>query len=327
MSEGLVLAEAEPEPPARPQPSRTTLVAALLLVAVTAVWGSTFVMIKDVVRELPVVDFLASRFVIAAVVMVVAFWVPLRRMERQQVRRGIGLGVVYGLAQILQTFGLAHTSAAVSGFVTGMYVVLTPVLGALLLRQRAPATTWVAVALSTAGLALLALRGLSVGTGELLVLASALLYALHIVALGAWSGGKDALGLATVQMVAIAVLCSVAALPGGVRLPSSTGAWGAVVYTAIVAGAGALVAQTWAQAHLTATRAAIIMTMEPVFAALFAVALGGEQLTTRMLGGGLLVLAAMYVVELTPGRTIVPRARRPRPRGSRAAPRSRDRAR
>lgn len=327
MSEGLVSPEVEPQPPGAGRAARTSLVAALLLVAVTAVWGSTFVMIKDVVRDLPVLDFLAARFVIAAVAMVVAFWGPLRRMHRDQVRRGVVLGVVYGLAQILQTFGLAHTSAAVSGFVTGMYVVLTPVLGAVLLRQRAPAATWVAVAMSTAGLALLALRGLSVGTGELLVLASALLYALHIVALGAWSGGKDALGLATVQMVAIAALCSVAALPGGVRLPSTSGAWFAVLYTAVLAGAGALIAQTWAQAHLTATRAAIIMTMEPVFAALFAVALGGEHLTARMLGGGLLVLAAMYVVELTPGRTIVPRARRRPSRGSRAAPRSPDQAR
>jgi drug/metabolite transporter (DMT)-like permease len=153
-----------------------------------------------------------------------------------------------------------------------------------------------------------------------------LLAALHIVALGAWSGGKDALGLATVQMVAIAVLCSLAALPGGVRLPASSGAWVAVVYTAILAGAVALIAQTWAQAHLTATRAAIIMTMEPVFAALFAVVLGGEQLTVRMLCGGLLVLVAMYVVELTPGRTIVPLARRRRSRDSPAAPRTPGRA-
>src|SRR6476469_2114544 len=155
MSEGLVL----PDSGTR----RTTTAAAALLVLVTAVWGSTFVMIKDVVRDLPVLDFLAARFAIAAVPLVVAFWGPLRRMEREQVRRGVALGVVYGVAQILQTFGLAHTSAAGSGFVTGMYVVLTPVLAAVLLRQRPPAATWVAVALSTAGLALLALRGFSVG--------------------------------------------------------------------------------------------------------------------------------------------------------------------
>jgi drug/metabolite transporter (DMT)-like permease len=322
VSEGLVLPEV-PEHPAR----RTSTIAAALLVGVTAVWGSTFVLIKDVVRDLPVADFLAVRFVIAALVMVPAFWRPLRRLSRTQVRQGALLGVLYGVAQILQTSGLAHTSAAVGGFVTGMYVVLTPLLGAVLLHTAAPATTWVAVGLSTGGLALLALRGFSVGAGEALVLASAVFYALHIVALGRWSGAKDALGLATVQMVAIAVMCTLAAIPGGIHLPQSSGAWTATVYTAVAAGAGALIAQTWAQAHLTATRAAIIMTMEPVFAAVFAVLLGGEDLTARMLGGGALVIAAMYVVELTPGTPTAPRARRLRRRGSRAAPRSRDRAR
>jgi drug/metabolite transporter (DMT)-like permease len=315
VSEGLVL----PDSGTR----RTTAAAAALLVLVTAVWGSTFVMIKDVVRTLPVPDFLALRFLIAAAVMVPVFWRPLRRLSRPLVWRGLALGSVYGLAQIFQTFGLSHTSAAVSGFVTGMYVVLTPVLGALLLGQRAPASTWFAVALSTAGLAVLALHGFAVGPGELLVLISAALYALHIVALGLWSGAQDALGLATIQMVAIAVLCTVAALPHGIELPQSGAAWGAVLYTAIVAGAFALIAQSWAQAHLPATRAAVIMTMEPVFAALFAVLLGGEQLTLRMLVGGALVLAAMYVVELTPGTPSAPRARRRPPRGSRAAPRSR----
>src|SRR3954447_12949822 len=172
MSEGLVL----PAPATR----RTTTTAALLLLAVTAVWGSTFVMIKDVVRTLPVPDFLALRFLLAALVMVPVLWRPMRRLPRPLVRRGIGLGVVYGVAQVLQTYGLSHTSAAVSGFVTGMYVVLTPVLGAVLLGQRAPATTWIAVGLSTAGLGLLALHGFEVGRGELLVLASAALYALHI---------------------------------------------------------------------------------------------------------------------------------------------------
>ena len=209
MSEGLVL----PDSGTR----RTTTAAAALLVLVTAVWGSTFVMIKDVVRTLPVPDFLALRFLIAAAVMVPVFWRPLRRLSRPLVWRGLALGAIYGLAQIFQTFGLSHTSAAVSGFVTGMYVVLTPVLGALLLGQRAPASTWFAVALSTAGLAVLALHGFAVGTGELLVLISAALYALHIVALGLWSGAQDALGLATIQMVAIAVLCTVAALPHGIE--------------------------------------------------------------------------------------------------------------
>jgi drug/metabolite transporter (DMT)-like permease len=288
--------------PTSRQPLSAGGLAALALVAVTAVWGSTFVLIKDLVVTLPVTDFLAVRFVIAATVLLAVFWRQARRLSRDQLVRGVGLGVVYGLAQILQTAGLDRSSAAVSGFVTGTYVVLTPILAAVLLRQRTPRTVWVAVVLSTTGLALLALRGFSLGSGELLVLGSAALYALHIVGLGRWSRPADALGLSAVQMVTIAVVCSVGALPGGVVLPRGAGQWSGVLYTALAAGALALVLQTWAQGHLSATRAAVIMTMEPVFAAAFAVALGGEHLTTRMLAGGALVLAAMYVVELTPSR-------------------------
>lgn len=274
--------------------------AAAGLVVVTAIWGSTFVLIKGVVDELPVTDFLAARFVIAAAVMVALLGRHVKALDRGQVRVGLGLGVIYGVAQILQTQGLSTTPAAISGFVTGTYVVITPLLGAVLLRQRTPAATWVAVLLATGGLALLALRGLSVGTGELLTLASAVLYAAHIVGLGRWSQAHDALGLATVQMVAVAAVCVLGALPGGVRLPSGAPQWWAVGYTAVLAGAVALVVQTWAQAHLTATRAAIIMTFEPVFAAAFAVGLGDEHLTWRTLAGGLLVLTAMYVAELGP---------------------------
>lgn len=281
---------------------RTPLLAALALTGVTAVWGSTFFLIKDVVTVLPSADFLAVRFWVAAVVMVVAFWPQLRRLDALAWRRGLALGVVYGVAQLLQTVGLETTSASVSGFVTGMYVVLTPVIGALLLRQRTPGTTWAAVALATLGLAVLSLRGLSVGTGELLTLAGAAVYALHIVGLGAWSTQREALGLSTVQMLAIATTCTVAAAPGGIETPPDAGVWAAVLYMALVAGAGALVVQTWAQAHLPATRAAIVMTTEPVFAALFAVLFGGESLGGRVLVGGALVLAAMYVAELGPRR-------------------------
>jgi drug/metabolite transporter (DMT)-like permease len=107
-----------------------------------------------------------------------------------------------------------------------------------------------------------------------------------------------------VQLVVITVLCFVASVPDGIVLPSTTGDWLAIVYMAVVAGALALAGQTWAQAHLPPTRAAIIMTMEPVFAAFFAVLLGGEVITVRMAVGGMMVLTAMLLVELTPRRKI-----------------------
>jgi drug/metabolite transporter (DMT)-like permease len=127
---------------------------------------------------------------------------------------------------------------------------------------------------------------------------------LHIVGLGAWSHALVALGLATVQLIVIAVICPVATAPNGIVFPASVADWASVLYMALFAGAGALIGQTWAQAHLPATRAAIIMSMEPVFAALFAVMFGGESATARMIFGGLLVLSAMLLAELAPRRKV-----------------------
>jgi drug/metabolite transporter (DMT)-like permease len=285
---------------------RSTFLPTLALVAVTAAWGSTFPLIKDIVATVPVPDFLFVRFTVAALALVAIQPRAVARLSPAARRHGVVLGLVYGVAQVLQTYGLAHTAASVSGFITGMYVVLTPLFGALFLRQRIGASTWAAVALATVGLALLSLDGIAVGDsgglGEALTLLAAALYAVHILGLGAWSTPQDAIGLSVVQMAVIAAVCGAGAVPGGVTLPSDPGQWAAVLYTGLIAGALALVAQTWAQAHLPATRAAIVMTLEPAFAALFAVLLGGETLTVRLLFGGALVLAAMYLAELGPRR-------------------------
>jgi len=279
---------------------RAAALATFGLISVTAIWGSTFFLIKDLVARMPVADFLAVRFVIAALVMMVVFHRHLLRLGRREWTQGIALGVVYGIAQLLQTFGLEHTSASISGFVTGMYVVFTPLLGTVLLRQRLPPITWIAVLLSVGGLGLLALHGFNIGYGVWLTLISALLYGLHIVGLGTWSRPGNAFALSSVQMLVIALICLLATLPTGPGLPPDRGAWAAVIYMALAAGAGAMLVQTWAQAHLSPTRAAIVMTMEPVFAAGFAVTFGNDALTWRMVVGGALVLAAMYLVELVP---------------------------
>lgn len=283
--------------------ARSRQVATVLLVATTAVWGSTFFLIRGVVLELSPTDFLAVRFSIAAVAMMAVFWRPMLALDRRELTVGIGLGLLYAVAQILQTVGLAHTEASRSGFITGTYVVLTPIFTGLLLRERVPRSTWVAVLMASAGLTTLSLNSLSLngfgfGLGEGVTLLAAAAYALHIIGLGRYSSPASAAGLSTIQMVVIALVTLVAAAPDGIDLPASGGAWASVLYMALIAGAAAIWAQTWAQSHLPATRAAIVMTLEPVFAAGFAVALGGESLTTMMLLGGAMVLAAMYTVEL-----------------------------
>jgi drug/metabolite transporter (DMT)-like permease len=283
---------------------RTSLLATGALLLTTASWGSTFFLIKDLLDRVPTLDFLAVRFAIAGVVMFAIAHRAVLALSPQVLRRAVVVGGIYGVAQILQTAGLAHTAASVSGFITGMYVVCTPLLAAVLLRTPISRVTWAAVALATAGLAVLSLQGFSVGYGEALTFVAAVLYALHIVSLGAWSTARDALGMSVVQLLVIAVICLVATAPDGVVLPATGRDWASVVYMAMVAGALGLFAQTWAQSQLSPTRTAIIMSMEPVFAAFFAVVLGGEGLTGRMLVGGAMVLTAMLVVELGPRRPV-----------------------
>jgi drug/metabolite transporter (DMT)-like permease len=293
--------------------SRTQSLALVALLAMAAIWGSTFFLLKDLVSRVGVLDLLAVRFAIASVALALLA-APRLRIDRTVLRRGALLGVLYGVAQILQTVGLSLTSASVSGFITGLYVVLTPLLGAVLLRTRVDRPTWAGAALAAVGLGVLSLKGLSVGGGEALTFASAVVYALHILVLGRWSDPDRALGLALVQLVVITLLCAAAALwPDaqgrvGIDLPTAGADWWSLVYLAVVAGAATMVAQTWAQAHVSASSAAVVMAMEPVWAAAFAVALGGEQVGVRMVVGGLAVVAAMYLVELAP--------RRPAPPGS-----------
>ena len=288
-----------------PEPTRrTTLLAAAALVALTACWGSTFFLIKDLLDRVPTLDFLALRFAIASLALLLVAPRALGRLSPQVRKHAVVLGALYGVAQILQTAGLAHTPASVSGFVTGLYVVCTPLLAAAILHTRIPPITWAAVLLATVGLGVLALDGLSIGYGELITLASAVLYALHIVGLGAWSTTQDAVGMTILQIMVIAALCTLATAYDGIVLPDRSSDWLSVAYMAVVVGALGLLGQTWAQAHLPPTRTAIIMSMEPVFASLFAVWLGSEDLTTRLLLGGGMVLVAMLAVELAPRRVV-----------------------
>jgi drug/metabolite transporter (DMT)-like permease len=198
---------------------RTTLLATAALLGITASWGSTFFLIKDLLDRVPTLDFLAIRFSIASVALLLMAPRALARLSRDARRHAVVLGLLYGLGQILQTAGLAQTPASVSGFITGLYVVATPVFAALILHTRITAVTWGAVALALVGLAVLTLGGISVGYGEALTFVAAMLYALHIVALGAWSEPSQAVGLAIVQLIVIAVVCLVCTAPDGLVLP------------------------------------------------------------------------------------------------------------
>ncbi|HJE52439.1 MAG TPA: DMT family transporter [Tessaracoccus flavescens] len=272
---------------------RRSTTATLAIVLITAIWGSTFFIIKDAVALVDPVDFLAVRFAIGALLPAILFWRPISRLTPRQWLIALALGGVYGLAQIAQTIGLQTTAASVSGFITGTYVVITPLIMWAVFRSRLASAMWLAVALAVAGLGILSLNGvMGGGVGELLTLVGAALYAVHIVLLDRWSRAMDASALATVQLVGVAIVCGLAGAPGGYQIPADSTVWGAILYTAIAAGIVTMLLQTWAQRHITPTRVVLLMTLEPVFASVFAILFGGEFLTARLLIGGSLILLA-----------------------------------
>lgn len=271
------------------------------LVIATAIWGSTFLVTKDTLDTLSVANFLFWRFGIAAVVLLAGSprrWLSLTSDEW---RKGLLLGLFLGGGFLAQTQGLLHTSAAVSGFVTGLMVVLTPLVAAVLYRERVQARGWAAVFVATAGLALISLRGWSLSPGVAITVLGATLFALQIASLAHWATKENSYGLTTVSVAVTAMMCLIAALlTGGVAVPSSGPDWTAILYLALGATCLGLVLQAWSQSHLSATTAAVIMTLEPAWAGAIAVVIGGEVLTTRMWLGAALILTAMFIAELGP---------------------------
>ena len=268
------------------------------LLTVSMAWGFAFVIMKDAIERQSVNNFLFTRFLVAVVAMILIRPQCLKLMNKALVLRSLAAGVFLGFGYIFQTLGLARTGAAITGFVTGLYIVLTPLFASVLLRQRVSRFTWICIVIATIGLGLLSIHGFSVGLGELLTFISAIFYALHIIALSKWSSGRDAYAMTVVQLAMCALLSGIASIPGGYSPPPDFGVWSVVIFTAVFATAIAFIVQTWSQAHMSATKVAVILTMEVVFAALFAIIFGGESLTLQSSIGGVMVVSAMYLIVM-----------------------------
>lgn len=268
------------------------------LLAVSASWGLAFVVMKDAIVRQDVMSFLTTRFALAVLVMLAIRPQVIRLINKDLLLKGVAAGLFLGTGYIFQTLGLARTGAAITGFVTGLYVVLTPLIAAMIFKEKISKLTWFCVFLATIGLALLSLRGWSVGVGELLVFVSAIAFAAHIISLSRWSSGRDAYAMTIVQLAACGVLTGSISLAQGYNRPPDAGVWAVVFFTAVFATAIAFMVQTWSQAHMSSTKVAVILTMEVVFSAFFAVLIGGETLTLQILLGGALVLTAMYLIVI-----------------------------
>ncbi|WP_415630046.1 DMT family transporter, partial [Nocardioides dubius] len=284
-----------------PSNLRSPVAAPLALLLVAAVWGSTFPISKDLLTRIPVSDYLAVRFALAALVLALVNPRAVRRITRRQALLGIQLGLIYGVAQWLQFAGLTTAAATVSAFLVSMYVVVTPLLAALVFRLPVSRQTQVAVVVAATGVMVMSLRGWSFGTGETLTLLSSVLYAVHILTTGRLVRTGEAHVVTVMQMATISVLTALPTVPGGIEIPHGAD-WIPMLYLALAAGALAMFVQAWAQPRMGVAQASVVMVTEPVWAAVFAVAFWHEVLDARTLIGAALVLAAAALVLLDPRR-------------------------
>ena len=287
------------------------MIAFAALVLVTAIWGVTFVQIKDALELYPLFAFLALRFLIAVVTLAVPVAPRLRSLGRRGALTGAGLGALLAAGYGLQTAGLERTTVSAAGFVTGMYVVLTPVFALLLFRIRAGAAVWIGVVLAVAGLAMLS--GISAGStvGDLLVLFAAALYALQIVLMERFAPRYDALAFTTAEMAAAFVgFAAIALAAGQVALPRGATVWGALLVTGVFASAFAYLVQAWAQQRTSANRTALVFALEPVFAGIFGFALAGDRLGALGWAGCAVILGAIAVSEPAAAGSLVRLVRR-----------------
>ena len=269
------------------------------LIAVAAVWGGTFVVVKDAVALYPLYGFLALRFLIAVLAFAVVLPASVKLLNPRTVGVGALAGVFLTAGYVFQTWGLQGTSASKAAFITGMFVVITPALQAVLLRRSPKPVTLLGVVLAVAGLWLLSGGGVDGwNVGDTRVLLCAVAYSAHIIVLGSVGHHHDVRPFTLVQLATVAVACSgIALATEPLSLPSETSVWVALIVTGVFGSAVAFAVQTYAQRILSPTKTALILISEPAFGGLFGW-LAGERLGIAGATGAALILTGMLTAEL-----------------------------
>ncbi|MFA5889651.1 MAG: DMT family transporter [Actinomycetota bacterium] len=268
------------------------------LIGISAVWGSTFVLVKDAVERIPPFQYLALRFACATAAL--AIFGAFRGLRRTEATAGVAIGIALFGGYALQTVGLQYTSASNAGFITGLFVVITPLLGAVILRRLPSKASAAGVILATAGLVLLAMpSGMRLGGGDALEVLCAISFAVHILLLARLAPGRSALRIAGVQIATTAAASAIWSI-GAERapLPGADGTvWFAIAATGLLASALGFVVQTRAQQIIPPTRTAVILTAEPVFAGIFGFLIAGDRLGVRGYAGAALIVLGILVAE------------------------------
>ena len=283
--------------------------AEVALVGIAAVWGLTFVMVQDAIEELPPMAFLAYRFVPAGLLVALFARRGLRALGPDGWRAGLVMGVFLTAGYIFQTLGLEHTSASNAGFITGLFVVLTPLFGLILFRTPVGRVAWAAAGVSALGLLLLSGAGGDASLrGDGLVFGCACAFAVHILVTERAVRRYDVGALVAVQLSFCGVVClAVAAIAGDLDQPQGATVWSALLVTSLIASALGLIVQSYAQRTISSSRTALILAAEPAFAGLFGYLLQDDRLSAAGWLGAALILTAIVAVDA------IPRLRPPRP--------------
>jgi drug/metabolite transporter (DMT)-like permease len=266
------------------------------LLLTTAVWGGSFVVMKDSLERQDVISFLATRFLIAGLLMFAYRPYSLMGLGKTLWIRAIFLGFLLAAGFIFQSVGLTKTTVSSTGFITGLYLVFTPLISWLILKRHILRLQLLAVFVATIGLYLIAYNGVEFGFGELLVLISAIIFAIQIVALGEWSDGKNAYPLTPIQILVSALLFLIISFRNGYQVPPDSSVWTAILFTALFATFLGFLIQVKAQSVMTATAAGVVLAMEVPFAFIFGLYFDNDPLTLRIASGGALVMTAMAMV-------------------------------
>ncbi len=282
-----------------------SIMSELALILTTVIWGLTFSITKEGVRYLDPLLYLAIRFGLAYLLLrPIHFFIDRRRYTKEELKIGTGAALFLGVGYAAQTYALQYTTASKAAFITGLSVVLVPMLAIIVLKEKPNPLAVLGACIAFLGLATLAVEpGIAgwINWGDLLALGCALSFAGHILYLGEYATKISPLTFSTVQIGVAAIICAIlgllrSPLPNIQAIPIAV--WWGLIYMALLATLAATLLQTWAQRHTTPTKAAVIFTLEPVFAALFAYLMLGETLTLKTLGGGALILAGVLLAEV-----------------------------
>jgi drug/metabolite transporter (DMT)-like permease len=283
--------------------------AEVALVGIAAVWGLTFVMVQDAIESIDPLTFLAYRFLPAGMLVALLFRRPLKQLAPAGWRAGLVLGLFLTVGYIAQTVGLEHTTASNAGFITGLFVVLTPLFGALVFGLEIGRPAWMAALLSAFGLALLSGAGGKFHlNGDGLVFVCACAFAFHILLTARAVRRFDIGALVAVELTACGLFClAYAAFSGELTQPRGATVWSALIVTSLVASALGFLVQSYAQRYASPSRTALILAAEPAFAGLFGYLLQDDHLSAAAWLGAILIMAAILLVD------VIPRLRPPRP--------------